>query len=427
MRVSCRSPRVERVRQSAGEGAGETGVAADVVRIWRRRQQRRPAWVGGRRRVAVGVGQVDRGDRPPEAVEVLRVPHGDDRVGLAHVDRGEHPGGVDDVQVPHGHLVSQRRVELDGGVAGEEQRGARLLRRARGRGRRAERLDLGEVAGVAGRGQRRRWSRFAELGAAAHQQRGDASHPRHGHRQERRGRGPPDARGRRLGEQHGCVAPVVRAHGDQVVGGEGAECDAARLGLAVGDLRKRGGVGGVEGGLRVGRVGHQDLVGGGHRGRLGGSSARRAGMEAVGLVAAVDADHGVVDRRLDESRVERGLLGRLGRVGAERGHGERVPVGNDRRVASRRRGGRGWRGSERRQYQDARASSEPTTGPCRVRPRFHATTASMSRRHAPIPMTVTVTSSIAVARLHELAQDGRDVSPPVDPGETTRHSDSIAC
>jgi len=38
-------------------------------------------------------------------------------------------------------------------------------------------------------------------------------------------------------------------------------------------------------------------------------------------------------------------------------------------------------------------------------------------------MTVTVTSSLAVARLRELAQHGRDVSPPVDPDETTRHSD----
>jgi hypothetical protein len=37
-------------------------------------------------------------------------------------------------------------------------------------------------------------------------------------------------------------------------------------------------------------------------------------------------------------------------------------------------------------------------------------------------MTVTVTSFIAVARLDELAHDGRDVSP-VDPDETTRHSD----
>jgi hypothetical protein len=38
-------------------------------------------------------------------------------------------------------------------------------------------------------------------------------------------------------------------------------------------------------------------------------------------------------------------------------------------------------------------------------------------------MTVTVTSSVAVARLHDPGQDGRDVSPPVDPGQATRHSD----
>ena len=238
-------------------------------------------------------------------------------------------------------LVPQRRVELDGGVAGEEQRGARLLRRPCRRVRRAECLDLGEVARVAARGQRRRWSGFPELSPAADQQRRDASHPWHGHRGERRGRGPPDARSRRSGEQHGRIASVVGAHRDQVVGGEGAECDAAGLGLAVRDLRKRRVVGGVEGGLRVGRVGHQDLVGRGHCRRLSGSAVPRAGMEAVRLVAAVDPVHGVVDGRLNEPDVQRGLLRRLRRVGAEGRHCERVPVGDDRGIAGRRRAGRG--------------------------------------------------------------------------------------
>src|SRR6185437_14310117 len=98
------------------------GVAADVVGIGRRGEQRLPVRIGDRGRVAVRAGEVDRRDRPPEAVEVLRVPDGDDRVGAAHVDCGGQPGGVDDVQVPYGELVAQRRVELDDGVAGEEQR-----------------------------------------------------------------------------------------------------------------------------------------------------------------------------------------------------------------------------------------------------------------------------------------------------------------
>ena len=141
-------------------------------------------------------------------------------------------------------------------------------------------------------------------------------------------------------ELDGLVAAVVGAQPDQVVGGAGPKRDAVGLGLAVRELRQRRGVGGVQGGLRVRRVGHQDPVGGRHRGRLGGSAARRSGMEAVGGVAAGDADHGVVDGRLDEGHVQDGLDRLLGRVARQGGHGDRVPVRDDRRLAS----GRGrWR------------------------------------------------------------------------------------
>ena len=59
--------RVERILQGSGECANATGVSADIVRI-RRRRPGHPRRVGGRRRVAVGVGQLDGSDGSPEAV-----------------------------------------------------------------------------------------------------------------------------------------------------------------------------------------------------------------------------------------------------------------------------------------------------------------------------------------------------------------------
>ena len=103
------------------------------------------------------------------------------------------------------------------------------------------------------------------------------------------------------------------AQPDQAVGGADAERDAAGLRRAVGKLGQRRGVVGVQGGLRGRDVGHQDLVGGGHRGRLGRGAAGRVGVEPVGRVTSLDADHGVVDGRLDKRRVEDVLDRLLGR------------------------------------------------------------------------------------------------------------------
>ena len=58
----------------------------------------------------------------------------------------------------------------------------------------------------------------------------------------------------------------------------------------------------------------------------------RVGVEAVGGVAALDADHGVVDGRLDKPQIEEVLDQLLGRVAQQGGHGYLVPVGDDRRI-----------------------------------------------------------------------------------------------
>ena len=84
------------------------------------------------------------------------------------------------------------------------------------------------------------------------------------------GVGPPDAGRGRLAEEDGCVSPVVGAQCDQVVGYADTEGDAVRLGFpgrgsVLAQLCARG----VQGGLGVGEVGHQHLVGGGYRRGLG--------------------------------------------------------------------------------------------------------------------------------------------------------------
>jgi DNA-binding CsgD family transcriptional regulator len=96
-----------------------------------------------------------------------------------------------------------------------------------------------------------------------------------------------------LGEEDGCVSPVVGAQRDQVVCHADTEGDAAGLGQPIRDLRQRAGIGGVQSGLGVGEVGQQHLVGGGYSGCLIRGSMRRPGLEAVRLIPAVDADHRV--------------------------------------------------------------------------------------------------------------------------------------
>ena len=57
-----------------------------------------PGQVGHRGGIAVGVGQADRGDRPPAIVGVFRVPGDDPGVSHRDVDQSEHPGVL-------GHVV----------------------------------------------------------------------------------------------------------------------------------------------------------------------------------------------------------------------------------------------------------------------------------------------------------------------------------
>jgi len=111
--------------QSGYAGSGRSGVQAGS------------ATVAGLPSVSASVIAVSGRQKP---VLQLRVPHRDQCVRGAHVYSGEHPGGVNEVQVPYDNLVPKAGVELGHGIAGIEQRGRRLLRRPLRRGRRAQRL-----------------------------------------------------------------------------------------------------------------------------------------------------------------------------------------------------------------------------------------------------------------------------------------------
>ena len=104
--------------------------------------ERQPGRVGGRVRVAVGVGEPDRSHRTPELVGVLGVVKGDRGVGEAEVQRGKEPRRRRQVAVLRGCDLGGDLVPevLDRRVPELADLG--LLGRAGGAGRRPEALHL---------------------------------------------------------------------------------------------------------------------------------------------------------------------------------------------------------------------------------------------------------------------------------------------
>ena len=143
--------------QDLGRGSSFDGVPGVVVRDGWGLQQRGPGRVGDRRRVAVDAGEPDRGDRPPEAVVVLRVPGADVAVRQGQVQQAEQPRALPEVEPLRvrdrpGDAVPRQRRALD-----PEQGDLGLVGRAvAGSGDvvAAEALDLVDVRGVLAAGQR---------------------------------------------------------------------------------------------------------------------------------------------------------------------------------------------------------------------------------------------------------------------------------
>ena len=179
-----------------------------VLGVVGRGDQRPPAGLLDRRRVAVveaGRGaeavaghrrRVDRGHRPPEQVVVLRVHHGDHRVGADLVDHREQPRGLRHVEA-HACVAMLRARPLYWRTTFAVQKSAivglvRRPRRARGG---AERLDLVE-RGHPLRARQRRRRRGPELVGALEHERPHVRHPRRLRGRVGAWRQPPHARAR---------------------------------------------------------------------------------------------------------------------------------------------------------------------------------------------------------------------------------------
>src|SRR5580704_17305941 len=89
-----RSLLAEGLRQYAPGCAAHAGMRRRVLRESRCPDKWSPARVGNRSVITVGVTQLDRGNWPPRAVGILRVPAPDDRIGHSHIDQSEQPGGL---------------------------------------------------------------------------------------------------------------------------------------------------------------------------------------------------------------------------------------------------------------------------------------------------------------------------------------------
>src|SRR5947209_2011534 len=128
-------------------------VAGEVLRVWRRRDERRPGRVGHGVGVAVvvlgsAVVLADRVDGPPEVEAVLGLEDHDDGVRQGHVEQGEDARVLRDAGLPLSRDRPRDPVPRERRALEPEARALRLLRRAQGARRAAVQLDLVNVGGV---------------------------------------------------------------------------------------------------------------------------------------------------------------------------------------------------------------------------------------------------------------------------------------
>jgi hypothetical protein len=87
-------------REHIGGRGADRAVGARIRRVGRCvAGERKPRRICGRLRVAVAVGEANRGHRTPEPIGVLGVVERDRRVGEAEVQRGEQPCGRPQIAV----------------------------------------------------------------------------------------------------------------------------------------------------------------------------------------------------------------------------------------------------------------------------------------------------------------------------------------
>src|SRR5712671_3368260 len=110
-----------------GDRTGLDTVGAWVFRVHRRGEDRLPGCltIGGR--VAVDIAVANGRDRPPEAVMVFRVQHGDDRVVNRKRNERHETRAVEDTHLLCGHKLACERVISRCRTEGPEPRDLGLL------------------------------------------------------------------------------------------------------------------------------------------------------------------------------------------------------------------------------------------------------------------------------------------------------------
>ena len=298
-----------------------------ILGMVRRRQQRPPAGLLRRSRVPVAVARhgtervtrdrgrieaaVDRRDRAPEQVVVLRVHHRDLRVRADDVDHRRQSCGSHQVEPACVCDVTGEAVVLTDHVRRPEPRDVRLVSRAHAAVCRAVALDLVEPLNPIAALQRRRRVR-QDLVGAAQDERPHVGDPRGLRQREGRCQTPYpwSLRDRRKGRAHADRrhASVTVPQVDDLVCGRQADRLPVVLRGPVGNQPERLGV------LRAQRRGlsrevvHERPIRRLHDRRVG----RRAGCSRDGCVVrrvvALDRDNGVVHRSRFVGHVDQALV-----------------------------------------------------------------------------------------------------------------------
>ncbi len=271
--------------------------------------ERRPIRVADRRRIAVGVGQADGRDGPPELVVVLGVIEGDGTVGEGHVERREQARGGYQVRV-----VRQRGVlsDLIPGVPDRprpELCDHRLVRRPRRTGVLTQALHLVQRLRISLAGQRRRWIR-AELRRVVQHKGGHVTPVGENGCRELRRRGPVIAllvaRQEGLGRGGGTV---IGADGYQARGDGLADLDSLLFARSVGDRGELTGELLIKHRRPLGIERRQGVMTGRGCCCVGPRAARSVYREEIGRGVPSDRDNGVIDRRVQDGIAARWVNG----------------------------------------------------------------------------------------------------------------------
>src|SRR3989475_8345382 len=311
--------------QDGGGRAADGAVVRWVVRMRGCRiEERKPHAIGGGEGIAVGVGESDSGDRPPERVFELGVPGRNSRVGHRDVEERKEPRIFGKSQPALGGYRYGDSIPVNRSGIRPERSDLGLLGGAGRAGRSADGLDLVEVERVpiACQGG---WASRTQLRRRRQRERGGGGEMWKGGGAEVGGRRTPLPWCRVAGERwrHRTEA-VVAAPPQNIVGDSLSPLDATRYRLAVRNVfvvahggercRPRE----IEGGLLRRKERNEGDVSGLDRCRASRGASWRLKVDVIRGISPLDPVHGVEDGRVhdreDPSRGRGGCPRRPDRV-----------------------------------------------------------------------------------------------------------------